>query len=60
MGKIKLFADGADKAGIIEMNNNPNIYGFTTNPTLMRKAGVNDYSSFALDILKFVRKKQFK
>ena len=57
MTKIKLFADGADKASIIEMNNNPNIYGFTTNPTLMRKAGVNDYSSFALDILKFVRKK---
>jgi len=57
MAKIKLFADGADKAGIIEMNNNPNIYGFTTNPTLMRKAGVNNYTSFALDILKFVRKK---
>lgn len=57
MTKIKLFADGADKASIIEMNNNPNIYGFTTNPTLMRKAGVNDYTSFALDILKFVRKK---
>ncbi|MDR3153637.1 MAG: transaldolase [Deltaproteobacteria bacterium] len=50
--KVKLFADGADKAGMLEMNRNPLIKGFTTNPTLMRKAGVTDYEAFAKDILK--------
>lgn len=49
---IKLFADGADKAGILEMYQNPRIDGFTTNPTLMRKAGITDYVTFAKDILK--------
>jgi transaldolase len=49
--KVKLFADGADKAGMLEMNRNPLIKGFTTNPTLMRKAGVTDYEAFAKDIL---------
>jgi transaldolase len=49
--KVKLFADGADKAGMLEMNQNPLIKGFTTNPTLMRKAGVTDYAAFAKDIL---------
>ncbi|SVA67040.1 uncharacterized protein METZ01_LOCUS119894, partial [marine metagenome] len=49
---IKLFADGADKAGILEMYQNPRIDGFTTNPTLMRKAGITDYVAFAKDILK--------
>ena len=49
---IKIFADGADRDGIIEMYNNPQIAGFTTNPTLMRKAGISDYRAFALDILK--------
>ena len=38
--KMKIFADGADKNGILEMYKNPRIDGFTTNPTLMRKAGV--------------------
>ena len=52
MYKIKLFADGADKADILEMYNNTNIAGFTTNPTLMRKAGITDYVIFAKDILK--------
>lgn len=52
--KIKIFADGADKAGILEMYANPYIKGFTTNPTLMRKAGVVDYRAFAKDILKAV------
>lgn len=52
--KIKLFADGADLAGIKEMSQVANIAGFTTNPTLMRKAGVSDYKSFALDVLKIV------
>jgi transaldolase len=48
--KIKIFADGADKAGMIEMNSNPLISGFTTNPTLICKAGVTDYHSFAREI----------
>ena len=49
--KVKLFADGADKAAMLEMYANPHISGFTTNPTLMRKAGVADYEAFARDIL---------
>jgi transaldolase len=53
--KIKLFADGADKAGMLEMYGNPHIKGFTTNPTLMRKAGVVDYQAFAQDILRAIR-----
>ena len=48
----KLFADGADKSGILEMYRSPRIDGFTTNPTLMRKAGITDYVTFAKDILK--------
>ena len=52
--KIKIFADGADKDSILDMNNNSIIEGFTTNPTLMRKAGINDYEEFAKDILKLV------
>ena len=47
----KLFADGADKQGILEMYKNPRIDGFTTNPTLMRKAGITDYVTFAKEIL---------
>ncbi len=49
--KIKIFADGADKAGMLEMYGKPYIKGLTTNPTLMRKAGVTDYKAFAKDIL---------
>jgi transaldolase len=52
--KVKLFADGADLAGIEEMAANPEIKGFTTNPTLMRKAGINDYRAFAIDVLRVV------
>ena len=52
--KVKLFADGADLAGIREMAANPAIGGFTTNPTLMRKAGVSDYKAFALKALQVV------
>ena len=52
--KVKLFADGADIAGMKEMAANPMIKGFTTNPTLMRKAGVTDYKAFALDVLKAI------
>src|ERR1039458_1205888 len=53
--KIKLFADGADRKGILEMYANPVIQGFTTNPTLMRKAGVTDYRTFASDILAIIK-----
>lgn len=48
---VKVFADGADKAGMLEMYAKPYIKGFTTNPTLMRKAGIADYRAFAKDIL---------
>ena len=48
---VKIFADGADLAGMLEMYRNPVIKGFTTNPTLMRKAGVNDYRAFARSVL---------
>ncbi len=51
---VKIFADGADKNGILEMYSQNYIAGFTTNPTLMRKAGITDYKAFALDILKTV------
>jgi transaldolase len=49
--RIKIFADGADKAGMMEMARKPYISGLTTNPTLMRKAGVVDYRTFARDII---------
>lgn len=52
--KVKIFADGADKTGMLEMYARPYIKGFTTNPTLMRKAGVSDYEAFALEILKAI------
>src|SRR6202167_4759092 len=44
--RVKIFADGADRASILELAENPWIRGFTTNPTLMRKAGITDYASF--------------
>lgn len=53
--KIKVFADGADRTGILEMYANPLIKGFTTNPTLMRKAGVTEYRAFASEILAVVK-----
>jgi len=49
--KVKLFADGADRKQILKARSNPLIRGFTTNPTLMRSAGVKDYEAFARDIL---------
>ena len=55
--KVKLFADGAEKAGMVEMYNNPLISGFTTNPTLMKKAGITDYKTFAKDILTVIKDK---
>ena len=48
---VKIFADGADKAGMLDMCAKPYIKGLTTNPTLMRKAGITDYRAFARDIL---------
>jgi len=55
--KVKLFADGADKNGMLEMYDNPLISGFTTNPTLMKVAGVVDYKLFAQDILSHINDK---
>src|SRR5580700_8140546 len=48
---IKLFADGADKAQILEMAKQPWIKGFTTNPSLMKAAGVTDYVSYARELV---------
>ena len=55
--KIKLFADGADMAGMIEMASKPHIAGLTTNPTLMKKAGISDYEKFARNVLKEIKTK---
>ena len=52
--KVKIFADGADRAGMLDLYRNPLIKGFTTNPTLMRAAGITDYETFARDILKAI------
>lgn len=51
---VKIFADGADLKGMLEMYAQPHIKGFTTNPTLMRKAGISDYRAFALDVVKAI------
>jgi transaldolase len=51
---VKIFADGADKASMLEMYADPRIVGFTTNPTLMRKSGVADYAGFAIEILQLI------
>ena len=55
--KVKLFADGADLAGMIEMASEPFISGLTTNPTLMRKAGITDYANFAKEVLGHIKNK---
>jgi len=52
--RVKLYADGADKAGMLEMYAKRYVKGFTTNPTLMRKAGIADYRAFALDIVQAI------
>ena len=49
--KIKLYSDGADRAQLLEMNTNPAISGMTTNPSLMKKAGVRNYKEFCQEIL---------
>jgi len=55
--KVKIFADGADKAGMLEMHAKPFIQGLTTNPTLMKKAGITDYRAFCKDILTVIKDK---
>ena len=54
---IKIFADGADKKTMLEMNQTKFIQGLTTNPTLMKKAGIKNYKNFAIDILKHITNK---
>ena len=54
---VKIFADGAEISGMLEMYRNPLISGFTTNPTLMKKAGISDYKSFAHDVLALIKDK---
>ena len=55
--RVKIFADGADKEALVALNRNPLIRGMTTNPTLMRKAGLSDYESFARGVLEEIREK---
>jgi transaldolase len=55
--KIRIYADGADKKGILDLYTKPYIKGLTTNPTLMNKAGIKDYEAFARDILQTVTDK---
>ena len=52
---VRIFADGADKAAMLELYRKPYIKGFTTNPTLMRKAGVTDYEAFSHDVLAAIK-----
>jgi len=54
---VKIFADGADLEGIIDLYRKPFIKGLTTNPTLMRKVGVSDYEEFARSVLESVTEK---
>jgi transaldolase len=55
--KIKIFADGADLNGMLEMYSKPYIKGLTTNPTLMKKAGISDYKEFAKEVLSEIKEK---
>lgn len=55
--KVQIFADGADKAGMLEMYAKPYIKGLTTNPTLMKKVGITDYRAFCKDILTHIKDK---
>jgi len=55
--KIEVFADGADLASMLELNDNVNIRGFTTNPSLMKKAGVKDYKNFAIELSQKIQDK---
>jgi transaldolase len=55
--KVKLFSDGADLEGMIEMASKPFISGLTTNPSLMKKAGITDYVKFAKEVLQEIKSK---
>lgn len=55
--RVKLFADGADRAGMLEMYGKPFVKGLTTNPTLMKRAGITDYRAFCKDILSSIKDK---
>ena len=55
--KVKIFADGASKKDILELNSKDFIKGFTTNPSLMKKSGITDYERFSREILQIVNKK---
>ena len=57
LAALKIFADGASVASMLESARDPRIAGFTTNPTLMRKAGVSDYVAFAREVLAAIRDK---
>jgi transaldolase len=57
LAAIRIFADGASVASMLEAAGDPRISGFTTNPTLMRKAGVSDYAAFAREVLGRIRDK---
>ena len=55
--RIRIFADGADPASMLELHRRPYIKGLTTNPTLMRKAGIRDYRAFAREVLASIQDK---
>jgi len=55
--RVKIYADGADKPGMLEMYAKPYIKGLTTNPTLMKKAGISDYRAFCREILEHLKDK---
>ena len=55
--KVKIFADGADKSGMLDMYKRSYIKGLTTNPTLMKKAGIQNYRSFCIEILEIIKSK---
>jgi transaldolase len=57
--RVKIFADGADRASILELADNPWIRGFTTNPTLMRKAGITDYEAFGRSLTRAIPERPF-
>ncbi|MGA2881240.1 MAG: transaldolase [Bryobacteraceae bacterium] len=57
--RVKIFGDGADRASIVELADNPWIRGFTTNPTLMRKAGITDYEAFGRSLAQAIPDRPF-
>jgi transaldolase len=57
--RVKIFADGADRASILDLAANPLIKGFTTNPTLMRKAGITDYEAFGRSLAREIPNRPF-